>query len=312
MLWQWWQQTYFEQPYWALLFLLLPLVYKYYHAGLNAGYRTIFVQPRFHGLYAVIRSGKFGLLVALCSGIVVATQPYILTTQQTTSGEGIDIMLCMDISGSMTEKDFTPTRLAAAKTVAEDFVNKRPGDRIGLVVFSARAYTLCPLTVQHATLVQQIRSVESGILGNDGTAIGTGLATSVVRLAAAKPSSRVIILLTDGNDFGGVVPSNQAIALAQQNQVKVYTIGINNANGEKHELLAKIAASTGGKYFEANDYNALQQVYNAIDGIEKSTVTVLEKNSKQYQFSFWIVVSALCFGWFIITQCLTLRLFPLA
>lgn len=311
-MWQWWQQTYFDEPYWALLFVLLPLVYKYYEAGSNAGYRTILTQPSVHLLYTVVRSGKLALLAALCSTIMLATQPYTLITRQTTSGEGIDIMLCIDISGSMTEKDFVPNRLSAAKTVAENFVTKRPGDRIGLVVFSARAYTLCPLTAQHATLVQQIRSVESGILGNDGTAIGTGLATSVVRLAAAKPSSRVIILLTDGNDFGGVVPSNQAIALAQQNHVKVYTIGINNANGEKHELLAKIADATGGKYFEANDNTALQQVYNAIDGIEKSTVTVLEKNTKQYQFNFWIIVATLCFAWFIITQYLTLRFFPLA
>lgn len=313
MLWQWWQQIYFEQPYWAIALACIPFFFRSTLFTQTSAVATYSHAPKLLRISSWLPGiSKLLFLVAFASTVVIATKPFIVTTEQTTSGEGIDIVLCMDISGSMTEKDFLPNRLEAAKAVAKSFVEQRIGDRIGLVIFSAQAFTLSPLSTQHATLLQQLATVQSGMLGLDGTAIGTGLATSVVRLTNTKVGGRVIVLLTDGNDFGGRVPSNQAIALAQQQQVKVYTIGINNANGEKHELLEKISMATGGKYFEANNEDALRQVYNAINTLEKSTITVQTEKAKKYSYQVWLYASALAWFGFVALQLLRLRIFPLA
>jgi len=141
------------------------------------------------------------------------------------SGQGIDIMLCIDVSGSMLAQDFTPNRMEAAKEVAMSFVDSRPTDRIGLVIFSGESFTLCPVTTDESTLKSQIANIQSGLL-EDGTAIGSGLATSVDRLRSSKSKSKVVILLTDGENNGGQIPPVTAKEIAKSVGVRVYTIGV--------------------------------------------------------------------------------------
>jgi Ca-activated chloride channel family protein len=217
--------------------------------------------------------------------------PRLKYTEQQTEGEGIDIVLCFDISGSMLAKDFQPNRLEAAKKVAQQFVQQRPGDRIGIVIFSSASFTLCPITPDHNAVLTQIGNIESGYLQEEGTAIGSGIATSVDRLRHGKSKSKVIILLTDGVDVGGAVPPDIAKQMARQFGIKIYSIGIgsdkeiseviesplgNVTQTRKLEynenLLKDIAQITGGQYFQATDNAALEKIYASINRLEKSKI----------------------------------------
>src|SRR5437868_13732825 len=164
-------------------------------------------------------------LLAVCCIIVALARPQIKFEEQQTEGEGVDIVLCIDVSGSMTAQDFTPNRMEAAKQVAENFVNNRPDDRIGIVIFSGESFTQCPLTTDHYVLISQIEQIRNGLL-EDGTAIGSGLATSVDRLRNSKSKSKVVILLTDGINNGGLIDPATAKEIAKTLGVRVYTIGV--------------------------------------------------------------------------------------
>lgn len=235
--------------------------------------------------------------LALAFIIVALARPQHKFTEQQTEGEGIDIVLCFDISGSMTEKDFPPNRLEASKDVALDFVNGRAGDRIGVVIFSRQSFTLCPLTTDRNAVSNQINRIQSGYLTEDGTAIGSGLATSVDRLKNLKTKSKIVILLTDGVDFGGTIPPDIAKEMAKLYKVKVYTIGVGSEkeideqvetpfgrmNNKKRlefnePLLKDIAEETGGQYFHATDREALQKIYTSINQLEKSKIEVTTYN----------------------------------
>lgn len=208
--------------------------------------------------------------------------------------EGIDIMLAVDISGSMLAEDFTvadvrASRVAAVKSVVRKFVEGRPGDRIGLVLFAARPYTQCPLTLDHGWLLQNLARAEVGLI-EDGTAVGSALATAVNRLEASDGKSKVIVLLTDGqNNAGKVTPLNAAEA-AKTLGYRVYTVGAGTRGvapypvmgpfGNKiyqpmpvdidEDTLRRIADKTGGRYFRATDTQSLETVYAEIDRLEKS------------------------------------------
>src|SRR6202011_983921 len=145
--------------------------------------------------------------------------------EQFVNGQGIDIVLCLDISGSMLAQDFTPNRMEAAKNVAGEFIDNRPTDRIGLVIFSGESFTMCPLTTDHLVLKTQLYNVQSGLL-EDGTAIGSGLATGVERLRSSQSRSKVIVLLTDGENNGGLIDPNTAKEIAKSVGVRVYTVGV--------------------------------------------------------------------------------------
>lgn len=231
------------------------------------------------------------LLVLSCI-IIALARPQIKFEEQQSEGEGVDIVLCIDVSGSMTAQDFTPNRMEAAKKVAEDFVNSRPDDRIGIVIFSGESFTQCPLTTDHYVLTSQIEQIRNGLL-EDGTAIGSGLATSVDRLRNSKAKSKVVILLTDGINNGGLIDPATAREIAKSFKVKVYTIGVGTdgyaptpvstpmgivMQNEKvaidEKLLKNIAAETGGKYFRATDNKSLQNIYAEIDHLEKSKVEI--------------------------------------
>jgi Ca-activated chloride channel homolog len=246
---------------------------------------------------------------ALVCLIVAMAMPRLKYTEEQTEGEGIDIILCFDISGSMTEQDFQPNRIEAAKAVAEQFVQQRPGDRIGIVIFSSVSFMLCPITSDHNTVLTQIRNIQSGYLEEEGTAIGSGLATSVDHLRDSKSKSKVVILLTDGVDVGGSVPPDLARQMAQKYNVRVYTIGIGSEKevdqvvqsplgGEVMQkrklefnegLLKDLAYSTGGQYFHATDNDALKKIYTSINQLEKTKIKITTYNRYTNEFLPWLL-----------------------
>ncbi len=246
-------------------------------------------------------------LLTLSCIIIALAKPQLKNSEQSAEGEGIDIILCIDVSGSMTAQDFTPNRMEAAKKVASDFVDQRLTDRIGIVIFSGESFTQSPLTTDHAVLKAQIEQIRNGLL-EDGTAIGSGLATSVDRLRTSKAKSKVVILLTDGINNGGLIDPATAKEIAKAFKVKVYTIGVgtdgyartpvNTPMGvvmqtEKvaidEKLLTSISNETGGKYFRAKDNAGLKNIYNEIDKLERSKVQITTFNrytEKFYPFVF--------------------------
>jgi Ca-activated chloride channel family protein len=229
--------------------------------------------------------------------IIAFARPQEKFTEEEISGDGIDIVLCFDISGSMNEKDILPTRLEASKEVALNFLNNRKGDRIGVVIFSSLSFTLCPVTTDHNTVRTQIGHIESGYLQEQGTALGSGLATSIDRLRHTSSASKIVILLTDGVDQGGTIPPDIAKEMAKLYNIKVYTIGVGSENEvvvpvetpygtimqkkklEFNEALLKsLAIETGGEYFHATTKENLQSIYDSIDKLEKSKVEVKTYN----------------------------------
>jgi Ca-activated chloride channel family protein len=247
--------------------------------------------------------------LAIASLIVALARPAQYQTLEMTEGEGIDIMLCLDVSGSMLARDFTPDRLRAAIQVARSFVQRRKGDRIGLVIFSGQSLALCPLTSDEDAVLAQLNTIEYGQL-SDGTSIGTGLASAVDRLRTVKTPGKVVVLMTDGEDTGGFFDPATAKELAVTYGIKVYTIGVGSKGTapmpyqtpggtvlqeEKvnidEELLTDIANSTGGKYFRATNTKVLDSVYFAIDQLEKSKVETRIFTKRTDAFFPWVVAA---------------------
>jgi Ca-activated chloride channel family protein len=252
--------------------------------------------------------------IAIIFFIIVLARPQKTDQLQDVSTEGIDIILALDISGSMLARDFKPDRLEASKNVATEFISGRPYDRMGLVVFSGESFTQCPLTTDHAVLINLMREVQSGMI-EDGTAIGNGLATAINRIKDSEAISKVIILLTDGvNNRGDIAPSTAA-DIAKTFGIRVYTIGVGtqgmapypvqtpygiqyqNMPVEIDEAILKdIAAKTGGKYFRATDNNKLVQVYSEIDNLEKSKIDVRQFTRKEEKFLIPAIVAFIAFA----------------
>jgi Ca-activated chloride channel family protein len=318
MLTQWYQNIEFAYP-WILGALLLMPVLIYEYIRRNKKLRASMLVTTTHfvkstpGLRTALRHLPF---VLRCLGIIcliiALARPREKFTETRNEGEGIDIVLCFDISGSMTEKDFNPDRLEASKKVASDFVRNRPGDEIGIVIFSNLSFTLCPLTADHNAVLNQIQTIESGYLQDEGTAIGSGLATSVDRLRNSKAKSKIIILLTDGVDFGGTIPPDMALQMAKYYGIKVYTIGVGSEKEVdevvdsplgpivQHKtlqfnepLLKRLADQTGGQYFHATDNDALQKIYTSINQLEKSKIQVTSYN--RYTDKFFPLLAAALF-----------------
>jgi Ca-activated chloride channel family protein len=234
--------------------------------------------------------------------IIVLARPQKTDKFQDVTTEGIDIVLTQDISGSMLARDFRPDRLEASKNIATEFISGRPYDRIGLVVFSGESFTQCPLTTDHAVLINLLREIQSGMI-EDGTAIGMGLATAVNRIKDSKAKSKVIILLTDGvNNRGEIAPATAA-DIAKTFGIRVYTIGVGTQGmapypvqtpyGIQYQdmpveidegILQEIAQKTGGKYFRATDNDKLIQVYKEIDKLEKSKIDVRQFSRKEERY----------------------------
>jgi Ca-activated chloride channel homolog len=309
----------FAQPWMLWLLLLLPLLAWWYFAKQSRRQGSIMISSILK--VRSISSWKntfrhlpfiFRLFCMACI-VVALARPQTRNDEELVNGEGVDIVLCIDVSGSMMAQDFTPNRMEAAKEVAANFAANRPTDRIGLVIFSGESFTLCPLTTDQNVLNAQISNIQSGLL-EDGTAIGSGLATSVDRLRSSKSKSKVVILLTDGENNGGQIPPLTAKELAKATGVRVYTIGVGTEGfaqtpmqtqsgavvmqREKvnidEKLLTQIANETGGKYFRAKDNESLKNIYGEIDKLEKSKieVTALKRYSEKF-FPFAIAAVAL-------------------
>lgn len=251
----------------------------------------------------ILRQAVFGLL------IIVAARPQSSNSWENVTTEGIDIILAVDISGSMLAEDFKPNRLEAAKSVATEFIAGRPDDRMGLVVFSGESFTQCPLTTDHAVLMNLFQGIQSGII-EDGTAIGLGLATSVNRLKDSDARSKVIILLTDGMNNRGEIAPITAAEIAKTFGIRVYTVGVGslgtapypfqtpygiqyqNIKVEIDEgVLQEIAGMTGGKYFRATNNQKLKEIYQEIDKMEKSRIDVKEINTKTEEYQRFLILA---------------------
>jgi len=299
----------FLHPYFLLLLLLLPLLVVWYyfkhrniHADIQISSLEAFkntgksLRQRFYISLFVIR------LLVLTLLIIALARPQSHSSKQDVSVTGIDIVLATDISGSMLAEDFKPNRLEAAKDVASDFIEGRPNDRIGLVVFSGESFTQCPLTSDHSVLINLFRDVKSGMI-DDGTALGDGLATAVDRLRNSKAVSKVVILLTDGvNNMGSLDPMSAA-EIAKLYKIRIYTIGVGTMGmapypvqtpfGIQYQqmevnidepLLKNIANLTDGKYFRATNKQKLAGIYKEIDQMEKSKIDVTEFRKKKEEF----------------------------
>lgn len=241
-------------------------------------------------------------LLAMVLFIIALARPQSKLTSRDITVEGIDIMIALDISGSMLAEDFKPNRMEAAKNMAIEFVRSRPNDRIGLTVFSGESFTQCPLTTDHTVLINLAEEVHTNMV-RDGTAIGDGLATSINRLRTSTAISKVIILLTDGVNNMGMIDPLTAAQIAAKFGIRVYTIGVGSsgpvpypfqtARGVVYQnveipvdepLLEEIAQITDGKYFWANTQNKLEQIYEEINELEKTKIDVTEFKSNKDEF----------------------------
>lgn len=335
MIYQWFQNITFAWSEAFGLLLIFPLLILWYRDNEQSRQASMFVTTTH--FISDIKSPKTWLkhfpfflrCLSLVFLIVALARPQHKFTEQQTEGDGIDIVLCFDISGSMTEKDFAPNRLEAAKEVAQAFVNERTGDRIGVVIFSRQSFTLCPITTDKTAVLNQIANIKSGYLEEEGTAIGSGLATSVDRLKDQKTKSKVIILLTDGVDFGGLIPPDIAREMAKFYKIKVYTIGVgsdkeidevintpfgNTTNKKKLDfnegLLKDIASQTGGQYFHATDQEALKKIYASINTLEKTKINVTTYNRYTEAFLPWAIAALLTLVLEIIMRYTIFRRFP--
>jgi Ca-activated chloride channel family protein len=299
----------FAQPLFLCLLAVVPAIIAFYilkQKTTTASFRMPGLQPFADSVPTFrhyLRHVLFAFrVVCITLLIFVLARPQETSKFQNVSTEGIDIVLTIDISGSMLARDFQPDRLEASKDVATEFISGRPADRIGLVVFSGESFTQCPLTTDHAVLINLMREIQSGMI-EDGTAIGMGLATAVNRIKDSEAKSKVIILLTDGvNNRGDIAPATAA-GIAKTYGIRVYTIGVgkngmapypvNTPFGLQYQdmpveidegILKQISETTGGKYFRATDNNKLVQVYSEIDKLEKSKIDVKQLSRKEEKY----------------------------
>ncbi len=289
----------FAHPYLLyLLLILIPLIVWYFMklSRMQASFKlasTNAFKDMKPGLKVRIRHLPFVLrLITIALVIVILARPQSVNSWEESQSQGIDIVLALDISGSMLSEDLQPNRLEAAKKVAAEFITDRPNDKIGLVVFSGESFTQCPLTTDHRILLNQLRDVDFGII-EDGTAIGLGLANSVNRLTNSKSKSKVVILLTDGTNNRGQIAPLTAADLARTQGIRVYTIGVgtkgmaptpvqtsfglrmqNMPVDIDEKTLTEIASITGGQYYRAVDTESLRKVYKEIDAMEKYLINV--------------------------------------
>ena len=307
----------FASPYYLwLLTLLVPMIGYYVWRTLQGG-----AAIRISSVAGVVRAPKtvryylrhlpFALRAAAFALLVVAlARPQDVEQNVRTNTEGIDIMLAIDVSGSMLARDFKPDRITAAKEVAGSFIADRYGDRIGLVAFAGEAFTQSPLTTDQSTLQTLLARIRRGLI-EDGTAIGNGLATAINRLRESEAKSKVIILLTDGVNNRGEIAPLTAAEIAKAQGIRVYTIGVGTEGmapypaidmfgnitfvNQKVEIdektLTAISDMTGGKYFRATDKAKLKAIYDEINQLEKSKVEVTEHVSYHELYLAWVLAA---------------------
>ena len=315
-----WRHYELASPKMLWLLLIVPLLSAWYVWRRNKR------QPRAtlstlasleHGpidLFARLRHLPFiaGLL-GLSLLLLAMSRPQSKDSWQDVTRDGIDIMIAMDFSASMLAKDFRPDRLEAARDVAMRFIDDRPNDRIGLVVYEGEAFTQCPLTTDHNVLNDLFRKAHSGMI-DGGTAVGSGLATAINRLRESESKSKVIILLTDGVNNAGTIQPLDAAQIAAQMGIRVYTVGLGThgkalapvaiyPNGQfkydyvdvdiDEEMMRQVADMTGGKYFRATDEKKLKGIYSEIDKLEKTRTKVTEHSRRNEEY-FPVLLAGCC------------------
>lgn len=310
----------FASPHYLwLLTLLAPMTAYYVWRTMQGGaaIRISTVAGVLHAPKTVrhyLRHLPFALRAAAFALLVVAlARPQDIEQNVRTNTEGIDIVLAIDVSASMLARDFRPDRITAAKEVAGSFVADRYGDRIGLVVFAAEAFTQSPLTTDQSTLQTLLARIRSGLIDDSGTAIGNGLATAINRLRESEAKSKVIILLTDGVNNRGQIAPTTAAEIARAQGIRVYTIGVGTEGTAPYpavdiygqptgdvvmakveideKTLGAMADLTGGKYFRATDNAKLKAIYDEINQLEKSKVEVTERISYHERFLVWALAA---------------------
>lgn len=304
--------TFHNPEYLFGLLVLIPVVYWYVKeihksdASLQiSSHRNLGVSPK--SMKVRLLHLPFILRILAVILIVVAiARPQSSNSWKTENTEGIDIIISLDISGSMLAEDFRPNRLEASKSLANEFILSRPNDNIGLVLFAGKSFTQCPLTTDHAVLVNLFNSIQYGMI-EDGTAIGLGLANAVNRLRTSQAKSKVVILLTDGDNNRGDIAPVAAGELAQTFGIRVYTIGVGSRGmvnipvqtpmGTQYQQiesmfderpLQEIASMTGGKYFRATNNEKLRSIYQEIDQMEKTKINVKEYSKKYEQYFLFV------------------------
>lgn len=303
----------FAYPWMLLLLAIVPaMIFWYWKVGRSKEpsitYSSLKIfqriplswKERFRHAPIVLRS------IAVAVLIVALARPQSYSSGQNIMTEGINIVIALNISGSMISQDFKPNRVEAAKNVAEKFIDSRPNDRIGLVVFSRDAFTQCPITIDHNVLEDLLQKVEPGMI-QDGTAIGNGLADAVGRLKDGAAKSKVIILLTDGANNAGEIDPLTAAEIAKTYGIRVYTICIGTGAeapypiqtpyGIRYQmipfpidenLLKSISDITGGQSFVASNNRALEEIYQKIDQLERTKIEVTSYRSAAELFSGWL------------------------
>lgn len=304
--------------YLFLLLLLIPYIIWYIlkrkknEATLQISDARVYAHtPKSYKIYLLHL--PFALrIIALVMIILVLARPQSTDSWQNTEMEGIDIMLTIDVSTSMLAEDLKPNRLEAAKDVAAAFINGRPNDNIGLVLFAGETFTQCPLTTDHTVLLNLIHSVKTGMI-QDGTAVGMGLANAVSRLKDSQAKSKVIILLTDGTNNMGDISPLTAAEIAKQYGIRVYTVGV-GTNGTApypyptamgiqyvnvpveidEKALTQIARITDGQYYRATSSSKLKEVYQEIDKLEKTKLNVKEFSKREEEYRLFALIAFLC------------------
>ncbi len=307
--------TFNNPEYLFLLLLLIPVIYWY----LKEMYKSdASLQISSHrNIQQFRKSTKIRLIhvpfvlrtLAILLLVLALARPQASNSWRTENTEGIDIMLALDISGTMMAEDLKPNRLQASKDVASEFILSRPNDNIGLIVFAGESFTQCPLTTDHAVLVNLFKGVDYGMI-EDGTAIGLGLANAVNRIKDSKSKSKVVILLTDGSNNRGDIAPITAAEIAKSFGIRVYAIGVGSygkvnipvqtplgiqyqqMDSEFDEKsLQEIAAMTGGNYFRATNNNKLRSIYQEIDKLEKTKINVKEFSKKNEEFYLFALLA---------------------
>lgn len=307
----------FAHPeYLWLLILLVPCI-AWYVYSLNTRYPSISISST-DGFKSSSRPFRVYLLHAmfglrmLCLAMIVCiiARPQSSIRWSNTNTQGTDIMIALDVSSSMLAGDFDPNRLEAAKSVATRFISGRPSDNIGLVIFAGECFTAVPMTTDHAQLINYLNEVEVGIL-EDNTAIGDGLATAINRIKSGQAKSKSIILITDGSHNAGQLTPIDAAEIAAQNDIKVYTVGIGRNGtapfpqmdqfGRVHQInlpvvidektLTNIANQTGGKYFRATNEHVLKQIFEEIDQLETTEISVKKFARTEEDFTPWAIAA---------------------
>lgn len=312
----------FVYPHYFWLLLLVPLfIWLYIQRRKRPATFTLSSLQAFQGMKpswrVLLHWLPFALLLlSYCLIVVALARPQSSSSHSSQSTEGINVVLAVDASGSMLAQDLKPNRMEAAKSVAADFVTSRTNDNIGLVVFAGESYTQCPLTTDHVMLINLIHSVQMGLV-SDGTAIGSGLATSINRLKDIEAGSKVVILLTDGTNNSGAIAPQTAAEIAKSFGIRVYTIGVGTKGQAPspvqtvfgieyvmmpveidEAMLQSIADMTGGKYFRATDNESLRKIYAEIDQMEKVKLKVenFTQKAEHYPIFLWSALALAFLG----------------